>query len=112
MLNSQLYFDSSKCPELKRAQDLWLEEQLAAAEKHRCKHIIVFQHIPLFLRKPDEDHDYFNLEKSVRQEIMEKFHKAGIFSDFPTSEFLFQIANGSAARQDAFNFNGTVFKEY
>ncbi|XP_068555945.1 serine/threonine-protein phosphatase CPPED1 isoform X3 [Anas acuta] len=77
VLNSQLYFDSSKCPELKQAQDVWLNEQLAVAEKHKCKHIIVFQHIPLFLREPDEDHDYFNLEKSVRQEIMEKFHKAG-----------------------------------
>ncbi|XP_010576786.1 PREDICTED: serine/threonine-protein phosphatase CPPED1 isoform X2 [Haliaeetus leucocephalus] len=76
VLNSQLYFDSSKCPELKQAQDVWLNEQLAVAEKQKCKHIIVFQHIPLFLRKPDEDHDYFNLEKSVRQEIMEKFHKA------------------------------------
>uniref|UniRef100_A0A8V0ZCV4 Calcineurin like phosphoesterase domain containing 1 n=1 Tax=Gallus gallus TaxID=9031 RepID=A0A8V0ZCV4_CHICK len=76
VLNSQLYFDSSKCPELKQAQDAWLNGQLAAAEKRKCKHIIVFQHIPLFLRKPDEDHDYFNLEKSVRQEIMEKFQNA------------------------------------
>ncbi|NXG82503.1 CPPED phosphatase, partial [Stercorarius parasiticus] len=82
VLNSQLYFDSSKCPELKQAQDVWLNEQLAVAEEHKCKHIIVFQHIPLFLRKPDEDHDYFNLEKSVRQEIMEKFHKAGIKAVF------------------------------
>ncbi|XP_075371182.1 serine/threonine-protein phosphatase CPPED1 isoform X3 [Mycteria americana] len=82
VLNSQLYFDSSKCPELKQAQDVWLNEQLAVAEKHKCKHIIVFQHIPLFLRKPDEDHDYFNLEKSVRQEIMEKFHKAGVKAVF------------------------------
>ncbi|XP_076207222.1 serine/threonine-protein phosphatase CPPED1 isoform X6 [Aptenodytes patagonicus] len=80
VLNSQLYFDSSKCPELKQVQDVWLNEQLAVAEKHKCKHIIVFQHIPLFLRKPDEDHDYFNLEKSVRREIMEKFHKAALES--------------------------------
>lgn len=112
VLNSQLYFDSSKCPELKQAQDVWLNEQLAVAEKHKCKHIIVFQHIPLFLRRPDEDHDYFNLEKSVRQEIMEKFHKAGIFSDFPIFDFLFQIFNGYAARQHTFNLNGTVFKEF
>lgn len=112
MLNSQLYFDSSKCPELKQAQDVWLNEQLAVAEKQKCKHIIVFQHIPLFLRKPDEDHDYFNLEKSVRQEIMEKFHKAGIFSDFPIFEFLFQIVHGYAVRQNTLNLNGTVFKEF
>ncbi|KAM6250338.1 serine/threonine-protein phosphatase CPPED1 [Porphyrio hochstetteri] len=82
VLNSQLYFDSSRCPELRRAQDVWLDEQLALAGKHRCKHIIVFQHIPLFLREPDEDHDYFNLEKSVRQELMDKFHKAGVRAVF------------------------------
>lgn len=112
VLNSQLYFDSSKCPELRQAQDAWLDEQLAVAAKQKCKHIIVFQHIPLFLSQPDEDDDYFNLEKSVRQEIMEKFHKAGIFSNFPTLEFLFQIVNGSAARQNTFDLNGTVFKEF
>ncbi|XP_064376429.1 serine/threonine-protein phosphatase CPPED1 isoform X2 [Dromaius novaehollandiae] len=33
VLNSQLYFDSSKCPELKQAQDVWLNGQLAVAEK-------------------------------------------------------------------------------
>ncbi|NXM06914.1 CPPED phosphatase, partial [Tyrannus savana] len=82
VLNSQLFFDSSRCPELKEAQDVWLDEQLAVAEKQKCKHIIVFQHIPLFLEKPDEDHGYFNLEKSVREEIMEKFHKAGIKAVF------------------------------
>ncbi|XP_074988858.1 serine/threonine-protein phosphatase CPPED1 isoform X2 [Caretta caretta] len=83
VLNSQLYFDSSKCPELKQAQDEWLDAQLAVAEKQTCKHVIVFQHIPLFLQNPDEDHDYFNLEKSVRQELMEKFHKAAVLDDDP-----------------------------
>lgn len=99
VLNSQLYFDSSKCPELKQAQDAWLNGQLAAARKHKCKHVIVFQHIPLFLREPDEDHDYFNLEKSVRHEIMEKFHKAGNFLSSPFSEFLLPIVSGYSARK-------------
>ncbi|NXS17542.1 CPPED phosphatase, partial [Mystacornis crossleyi] len=82
VLNSQLYFDSSGCSELRQAQDAWLDEQLAVAANQKCKHVIVFQHIPLFLSKPDEDHDYFNLDKSVRQEIMEKFHKAGVRAVF------------------------------
>lgn len=82
VLNSQLYFDSSKSPELKQNQDEWLNAQLAVAEKRKCKHVIVFQHIPLFLQNPDEDHDYFNLEKLVRHELMEKFHKAGIKAVF------------------------------
>lgn len=119
VLNSQLYFDSSKCPELKQAQDAWLNGQLAAAKKHKCKHVIVFQHIPLFLREPDEDHDYFNLEKSVRQEIMEKFHKAGNFLSAPFSEFLLPIVSGYSARKKTNkqankqkNLHGTVFKKF
>lgn len=78
VLNSQLFFDHSKCPELKKSQDAWLRDQLAVAEKRKCKHAIVFQHIPLFLKTPDEENDYFNLEKSVRRDLLEKFHKAGI----------------------------------
>ncbi|XP_053133112.1 serine/threonine-protein phosphatase CPPED1 isoform X2 [Hemicordylus capensis] len=82
VLNSQLFFDSSKCPELKQAQALWLTKQLAVAEKRKCKHAVVFQHIPLFLKTPDEENDYFNLEKSVRHELLEKFSKAGIKAVF------------------------------
>lgn len=78
VLNSQLYFDHSKCPEQKLAQDVWLDKQLALAERRECKHAVVFQHIPLFLQSPDEDNDYFNLEKSTRQELMDKFRKAGM----------------------------------
>lgn len=77
VLNSQLYFDCSKCPELRQAQDTWLHEQLSLAEKKKCKHAVVFQHIPFFLKDPDEDHDYFNLEKSIRHDLLEKFCKAG-----------------------------------
>ncbi|XP_042293160.1 serine/threonine-protein phosphatase CPPED1 isoform X2 [Sceloporus undulatus] len=82
VLNSQLYFDGSKCPELKHAQDVWLSQQLAIAEERKCKHAIVFQHIPLFLREPSEDHNYFNLELSIRHELLEKFHKAGVKAVF------------------------------
>uniref|UniRef100_A0A8D0BAN9 Serine/threonine-protein phosphatase CPPED1 n=1 Tax=Salvator merianae TaxID=96440 RepID=A0A8D0BAN9_SALMN len=82
VLNSQLYFDASKCPILKQAQDTWLHQQLAVAAEKKCQHAIVFQHIPLFLRNAEEDHDYFNLEQSVRLDLLEKFHKAGIKAVF------------------------------
>ncbi|XP_061455538.1 serine/threonine-protein phosphatase CPPED1 [Rhineura floridana] len=82
VLNSQLYFDASKCPELKQAQDAWLGQQLAIAGERKCRHAIVFQHIPLFLKASDEDHDYFNLEKSIRLELLEKFQKAGVKAVF------------------------------
>ncbi|XP_053550589.1 serine/threonine-protein phosphatase CPPED1 [Bombina bombina] len=82
VLNSQLFFDSSKCPELKDAHNRWLAAQLALAQERKCKHAIIFQHIPLFLQTPDEDNDYFNIEKSLRQELLEMFHKAGIKAVF------------------------------
>ncbi|KAL7979162.1 hypothetical protein Chor_015186 [Crotalus horridus] len=65
VLNSQLYFDASQCSELKAVQDAWLEQQLAVAGKKQCRHAIVFQHIPFFVNEPEEDHNYFNLEKAI-----------------------------------------------
>lgn len=43
----------------------------------RPKHILVFQHIPLYLKNPDEEEDYFNLQKGVRQKLLDRFRKAG-----------------------------------
>lgn len=82
VLNSQLMFDASKCPELKENQEQWLSDQLAVAQQRQCKRVIIFQHIPLFLQNPDEENTYFNLERSLRQELLEKFHKAGVKAVF------------------------------
>nr|KAF6366019.1 calcineurin like phosphoesterase domain containing 1 [Pipistrellus kuhlii] len=77
VLNSQFLYDASRCPTLKQAQDQWLDQQLSTAGQQKCQHAIVFQHIPLFLQSIDEDDDYFNLTKSVRKEMADKFTKAG-----------------------------------
>ncbi|KAG8432942.1 hypothetical protein GDO86_017271 [Hymenochirus boettgeri] len=82
VLNSQLFFDASDCPDHKKSHDQWLASQLAIAEERNCKHAIVLQHIPLFIQNADEDNNYFNIEKSLRQELLDKFHKAGIKAVF------------------------------
>ncbi|XP_043834837.1 serine/threonine-protein phosphatase CPPED1 isoform X2 [Dromiciops gliroides] len=82
VLNSQLYVDSSKCPNLKQAQDEWLDTQLTIAKQRMCKHAIIFQHIPLFLKEADEEDDYFNISKPIRQELVDKFTNAGIKAVF------------------------------
>uniref|UniRef100_A0A3B3BMK8 Calcineurin-like phosphoesterase domain containing 1 n=1 Tax=Oryzias melastigma TaxID=30732 RepID=A0A3B3BMK8_ORYME len=85
VLNSQLFFDASACPQLKEAQETWLEEQLsraASSSSARPKHILVFQHIPLYLKNPDEEEDYFNLQKGVRQKLLDRFRKAGVKAVF------------------------------
>ncbi|KAM9304803.1 serine/threonine-protein phosphatase CPPED1 [Gastrophryne carolinensis] len=82
VLNTQLLFDASKCPELKESQDKWLDNQLTIAQQQQCKRIIIFQHIPFFLQNPDEENNYFNLEKSLRHELLERFQKAGVKAIF------------------------------
>ncbi|KAM5153187.1 serine/threonine-protein phosphatase CPPED1 [Mantella aurantiaca] len=82
VLNSQLMLDASKCPELKENQEKWLADQLAVAQQRKCKQVIIFQHIPLFLQNPDEENNYFNLERSLRQELLQMFHKAGVKAVF------------------------------
>ncbi|XP_032183787.1 serine/threonine-protein phosphatase CPPED1 isoform X2 [Mustela erminea] len=76
VLNSQFWYDASRCPALKQAQDQWLDQQLRVAGRRHCQHAIVFQHIPLFLHSIDEDDDYFNLTKSVRKEVANKLSRA------------------------------------
>uniref|UniRef100_A0A3B3ZDZ1 Serine/threonine-protein phosphatase CPPED1 n=1 Tax=Periophthalmus magnuspinnatus TaxID=409849 RepID=A0A3B3ZDZ1_9GOBI len=83
VLNSQLFFDASTCPQLKEAQETWLEQQLCRASERKPKHVLVFQHIPLYLKSPDEeDHEYFNLPGAVRQQLMDKFKRAGVKAVF------------------------------
>ncbi|XP_037836776.1 serine/threonine-protein phosphatase CPPED1 isoform X2 [Kryptolebias marmoratus] len=81
VLNSQLFYDSSACPELKEAQEIWLEAQLSKASSSsptepKPKHLLVFQHIPLYIKNPDEEDDYFNLQREVRQNLMDRFKRA------------------------------------
>ncbi|XP_056153648.1 serine/threonine-protein phosphatase CPPED1 [Lampris incognitus] len=87
VLNSQLFCDSSACPQLKEAQDVWLEEQLQRASSPsltdpKPKHILVFQHVPLYLKTPDEEDNYFNMQMQVRHSLMDRFKKAGVRAVF------------------------------
>uniref|UniRef100_A0AAQ4P5B6 Calcineurin-like phosphoesterase domain containing 1 n=1 Tax=Gasterosteus aculeatus aculeatus TaxID=481459 RepID=A0AAQ4P5B6_GASAC len=91
VLNSQLFYDASACPQLKDAQETWLEEQLsraASSTEPRPKHVLVFQHIPLYLKSPDEEDDYFNLRKAARQNLLARFKKAGRTADTFCSSLL------------------------
>ncbi|XP_042363806.1 serine/threonine-protein phosphatase CPPED1 [Plectropomus leopardus] len=85
VLNSQLFYDASACPHQKEAQETWLEEQLSRASSStepKPKHVLVFQHIPLYLKSPDEEDDYFNLQRTVRQNLLDRFKRAGVKAVF------------------------------
>lgn len=78
VLNTQYYEDSSKVPELAEQQEIWLQEELKKVKKRKPKHAVVFQHIPLFLRTPNEDKEYFNFAPEPRHRLLERFYEAGI----------------------------------
>uniref|UniRef100_A0A4W5KGY5 Calcineurin-like phosphoesterase domain containing 1 n=1 Tax=Hucho hucho TaxID=62062 RepID=A0A4W5KGY5_9TELE len=81
VLNSQLFFDASACPDLRDAQEAWLEGQLQRASQGpgvTPKHVLVFQHIPLYLKTPDEEDDYFNLQTATRQSLIGRFKRAAV----------------------------------
>ncbi|XP_041468404.1 serine/threonine-protein phosphatase CPPED1-like [Lytechinus variegatus] len=82
VLNSQLYEDASKVQELKKEQDVWLEAELDAAKSSGCKHLLIFQHIPWFLNKPDEEDEYFNIDLDIRMPMLDKFIAAGVNTIF------------------------------
>jgi len=74
VINSQYYKNSSDADKFAAQQDEWLTEIL---RKNKGQRIIVFQHIPWFLSKPDEEDSYFNIEKNFRLEMLEKLCAAG-----------------------------------
>lgn len=71
VLNSSLFFDSSRAPEEAEMQDKWLRETLSEAKKN--KHIVVFQHIPWFLDSLDEKDQYFNIPSTTRKKYIDLF---------------------------------------
>ncbi|EEB13831.1 conserved hypothetical protein [Pediculus humanus corporis] len=79
VINSQYFVDSAHVPDLAEKQEKWIEEKLKEANKKR---IIVFQHVPWFLKKFDEEDQYFNINSSVRRKWLKKFKKAGVKAIF------------------------------
>ncbi|KAL5235309.1 hypothetical protein ACI65C_002719 [Semiaphis heraclei] len=75
VLNSQYYKNGSDVDKFAAKQDEWLNEIL---RKYKGERIIVFQHIPWFLSKPDEEESYFNIKKTLRHEMLEKLFAAGV----------------------------------
>lgn len=59
-------------------QKAWLEEKLVEAQRKKYKNIVVFLHHPLFLNKPDEADEYFNIPTETRMQYLELFKKYNV----------------------------------
>ncbi|KAK4313485.1 hypothetical protein Pmani_012242 [Petrolisthes manimaculis] len=78
VVNSQYYQDSTKVEILAAEQEAWLEHQLEQVVHQKPKHCVVFQHIPYFISSPEEDDEYFNLPKQLRDNLLSRLYKAGV----------------------------------
>ena len=75
VVNSQLWKSPVKNETEK--QDLWLQKTLASAKNQKSP-VVILQHYPLYLEKPDETNQYFNLPLKTRKKLLDMFVENGV----------------------------------
>jgi 3',5'-cyclic AMP phosphodiesterase CpdA len=65
-------------PEEAAKMERWFRDELAKAKSSGARQIIVFQHIPFFLKDPAEPDDYFNIPPDVRRRYLALMHEFGV----------------------------------
>jgi serine/threonine-protein phosphatase CPPED1 len=78
VLNSSLYCDPVNAPQEQERQHAWFERELVAARETRPRHILVFQHHPWFLEKPDDPDQYFTIPRVRRDPALALMRRAGV----------------------------------
>ncbi len=82
VLNSSVIKDPSSAAEVLLAQQAWLEQQLTKAQQAKAKHILLFQHHPLFLHEADEPDEYFNIPLERRTPLIGQLQQANVRAVF------------------------------
>jgi 3',5'-cyclic AMP phosphodiesterase CpdA len=70
VLNSQLIFAPEKALREYQEQDTWLRKELETAKDSRARHIILFQHHPVFKKSAREPDEYENIPLERRQTLL------------------------------------------
>jgi serine/threonine-protein phosphatase CPPED1 len=78
VLNSNLEKGAEKVPEEAAKMEAWFRGELERVKLAGATHIIVFQHIPFFLKTADEADGYFNIPKPVRERYLRLLHEYGV----------------------------------
>jgi predicted phosphodiesterase len=82
VLNSNLERGTKNVPDEAAKMERWFAAELAKAKTGGARHIIVFQHIPFFLKDPAEPDDYFNIPPDVRARYLKLMHQYGVVHVF------------------------------
>jgi serine/threonine-protein phosphatase CPPED1 len=78
VLNSNLEKGTKNVPQEAAKMEAWFKAELGNAKGAGAKNIIVFQHIPLFQKEPNEAEVYNNIPVDVRQRYLKMMHDAGV----------------------------------
>lgn len=78
VIDSQLIKDGTHAPEAAKAQHQWLRARLAQAKAQHVRLLVVFQHIPWFLKNAREKNGYFNMPIQTRLEYLKLLHHFGV----------------------------------
>jgi serine/threonine-protein phosphatase CPPED1 len=78
VLNSNLEKGTEKVPEEAAKMEAWFRAELERLKLSGVKHIILFQHISLFLKTPDEKDEYSNVPKEIRERYLHLLHEYGV----------------------------------
>jgi 3',5'-cyclic AMP phosphodiesterase CpdA len=82
VLNSNLEKGAEKVPDEAAKMEAWFRAELAKAKQSGAPRVIVFQHIPLFLKDPKEPEQYFNVGLPVREKYLKLMHEYGVHQVF------------------------------
>ena len=78
VLDSNLIRSPEGAPKAAAQQEQWLEKTLARAQSNPNQQIVVFQHIPYFVKSPDESVGYFNIPEPARRKYLDLLEHAGV----------------------------------
>jgi hypothetical protein len=78
VLNSNLEKGAQNVPEEAARMEAWFRAELAKARQEGAKQLIVFQHIPFFLKEAAEEDQYFNIPRDTRQRYLKLLHEYGV----------------------------------
>jgi 3',5'-cyclic AMP phosphodiesterase CpdA len=78
VLNSNLEKGTKNVPEEAAKMERWFRDELVKAKSGGAKQVIVFQHIPFFLKDANEPDDYFNIPPDVRARYLKLMHEFGV----------------------------------
>lgn len=78
VLDSSLIRSPEGDPAAAQQQETWLEKTLATAKSNPKQQTVIFQHIPYFVKNPNEADGYFNIPSATRHKYLDLLEGAGV----------------------------------